>query len=183
MGADVGQRIGRFHVDCKREGHVRFSSRSGVTVYSRLWEPSCVVSGNLFLVHGFGSSTYAWEKIMPALLAAGYRVVAVEVPGFGYSDCGAGRCQRDPQAAPCAGRPDLGRKRPLGHALSGTTRGGPRQPPAASRARGGALSDGNASGRVCASAAFGFEQHRGLLPDWERVTHGLSGGRMMREGR
>lgn len=57
---------------------------SGVNIYSRLWEPSCTVSGNAFLVHGFGSSTYAWEKIMPSLLSAGYRVVAADVPGFGY---------------------------------------------------------------------------------------------------
>ena len=63
-----------------------FHQVEGVDVYSRLWEPARAVSGNLLLVHGFGSSTYAWEKIMPALLAAGYRVVAVDVPGFGYSD-------------------------------------------------------------------------------------------------
>ena len=59
---------------------------SGINIYSRFWEPSCVVSGNVFLVHGFGSSTYAWEKIMPSLLASGFRVVAVDVPGLGYSD-------------------------------------------------------------------------------------------------
>jgi pimeloyl-ACP methyl ester carboxylesterase len=58
----------------------------GVTLYSRLWEPAGEISGNVFLVHGFGSSTYAWGKIMPALLASGYRVVAADVPGFGYSE-------------------------------------------------------------------------------------------------
>lgn len=59
---------------------------SGINIYSRIWEPSCVARGNVLLVHGFGSSTYAWEKIMPCLLAAGFRVVAVDVPGLGYSD-------------------------------------------------------------------------------------------------
>ena len=63
-----------------------FRTVEGVSVYSRLWEPACAVSGNVLLVHGFGSSTYAWEKIVPALIAAGCRVVAVDVPGFGYSD-------------------------------------------------------------------------------------------------
>ncbi len=59
---------------------------SGINIYSRLWEPSVPVSGNVLLVHGFGSSTYAWEKIMPSLLSAGFRVVAADVPGLGYSD-------------------------------------------------------------------------------------------------
>jgi len=59
---------------------------SGINIYSRLWEPSVPVSGNVLLVHGFGSSTYAWQKIMPSLLSAGFRVVAADVPGFGYSD-------------------------------------------------------------------------------------------------
>ena len=63
-----------------------FRKVEGVSVYSRLWEPACVVSGNVLRVHGFGSSTYAWQKIVPSLLAAGYRVVAVDVPGFGYSE-------------------------------------------------------------------------------------------------
>ena len=39
----------------------------------------------ILLVHGFGGSTFGWRHVMP-LLAAGHRVVAVDVPGFGFSD-------------------------------------------------------------------------------------------------
>ncbi|HEY0513747.1 MAG TPA: alpha/beta hydrolase [Thermoanaerobaculia bacterium] len=36
------------------------------------------------LIHGFGASTYAWRKVMPAL-AASHRVVASDLNGFGYT--------------------------------------------------------------------------------------------------
>lgn len=36
------------------------------------------------LLHGFGASAYSWRKVMPAL-AAGHRVVAIDLNGFGYT--------------------------------------------------------------------------------------------------
>lgn len=39
----------------------------------------------LVLVHGFGGSLYTWREVAPALAAAGYRVIALDLPGFGYS--------------------------------------------------------------------------------------------------
>jgi len=36
------------------------------------------------LLHGFGASTYSWRKVMPAL-AERYRVVAIDLNGFGYT--------------------------------------------------------------------------------------------------
>lgn len=39
----------------------------------------------LVLVHGFGGSTYAWDKLTP-LLASQYTVYALDLPGFGLSD-------------------------------------------------------------------------------------------------
>jgi pimeloyl-ACP methyl ester carboxylesterase len=36
------------------------------------------------LLHGFGASAYSWRKVIPAL-AAGHRVVAVDLNGFGYT--------------------------------------------------------------------------------------------------
>lgn len=38
----------------------------------------------LVLVHGFGASTYAWRRVMPHL-AESFRVVAVDLSGFGYT--------------------------------------------------------------------------------------------------
>ena len=39
----------------------------------------------LVLVHGFGGSTYAWDKLTP-LLASQYTVYALDLLGFGLSD-------------------------------------------------------------------------------------------------
>jgi pimeloyl-ACP methyl ester carboxylesterase len=37
-------------------------------------------------IHGFGASLYSWRKTLPAVLAAGYRVIAFDNRGFGFSD-------------------------------------------------------------------------------------------------
>ncbi len=41
---------------------------------------------DIFLLHGFGSSTYTWEKIAPLLQSKGYHVWALDMKGFGWSD-------------------------------------------------------------------------------------------------
>lgn len=38
------------------------------------------------LVHGFGGSTWSWRATLPALAAAGYRAVAVDLADFGLAD-------------------------------------------------------------------------------------------------
>src|SRR2546427_11175008 len=38
------------------------------------------------LIHGFAASMYAWRRTIGPLAAAGYRVVAVDNRGFGFSD-------------------------------------------------------------------------------------------------
>jgi len=46
-------------------------------------------SGNgtpVVLIHGVGASLYAWRYALPPLVAAGYRVVAFDNRGFGFSD-------------------------------------------------------------------------------------------------
>lgn len=42
--------------------------------------------GKLLLVHGLGASTYSFEALVPQLTQAGYLVVSVDLPGFGYSE-------------------------------------------------------------------------------------------------
>ncbi len=37
-------------------------------------------------IHGFGASLYSWRKTLPPVLAAGYRVIAFDNRGFGFSD-------------------------------------------------------------------------------------------------
>jgi len=46
-------------------------------------------SGNgtpVVLIHGIGASLYAWRYAVPPLVSAGYRVVAFDNRGFGFSD-------------------------------------------------------------------------------------------------
>jgi 2-hydroxy-6-oxonona-2,4-dienedioate hydrolase len=42
--------------------------------------------GNVLLVHGFCGSTFCWRNNIDILVKAGYMVVAIDLPGFGYSD-------------------------------------------------------------------------------------------------
>lgn len=39
----------------------------------------------MILIHGFASSTLVWSKVFLKLAAAGYRVIAVDMLGYGYS--------------------------------------------------------------------------------------------------
>jgi len=41
---------------------------------------------NVFLLHGFASSTYTWEKVIPYLTKQGYHVWALDMKGAGWSD-------------------------------------------------------------------------------------------------
>ncbi|NEP17862.1 MAG: alpha/beta fold hydrolase [Leptolyngbya sp. SIO4C1] len=55
----------------------------------RGYDVSCAVSGSgqpIVLIHGFGASIGHWRKNMPALAAAGYRVYALDLLGFGNSE-------------------------------------------------------------------------------------------------
>jgi pimeloyl-ACP methyl ester carboxylesterase len=41
---------------------------------------------DIFLLHGFASSTYTWEKVVPYLTKQGYHVWALDMKGAGWSD-------------------------------------------------------------------------------------------------
>ncbi|HPF71095.1 MAG TPA: alpha/beta fold hydrolase [Candidatus Krumholzibacteria bacterium] len=40
----------------------------------------------VLLIHGLGSNAKGWSRNIPALTGAGHRVIAVDLPGYGYSD-------------------------------------------------------------------------------------------------
>ena len=44
----------------------------------------------VLLIHGFGASSRSWRAVGPRLVKAGYRVLAVDLPGHGFSDKYAG---------------------------------------------------------------------------------------------
>jgi 4,5:9,10-diseco-3-hydroxy-5,9,17-trioxoandrosta-1(10),2-diene-4-oate hydrolase len=58
--------------------------RSGLKV--RVVERGDPVAPPVVLVHGWGCSVYVFRKNMPALDAAGFRVIAVDLKGHGLSD-------------------------------------------------------------------------------------------------
>ncbi len=58
-----------------------------VTLHYREFEPvDAPVQGQILLVHGLGGSTDSFRHNFGPLAEAGYRVVAVDLPGFGYSE-------------------------------------------------------------------------------------------------
>jgi len=63
-----------------------FEEIDGVWIHYRLVLPQTTdIKGKLLLVHGLGGSTYTFNSAIVALVDAGFAVVAVDLPGFGYS--------------------------------------------------------------------------------------------------
>ena len=64
-----------------------FMQANDVELHYRKWDyGEGVGEKNILLVHGLGGSTYSWRHNAPALADAGYRVIAVDLPGFGLSE-------------------------------------------------------------------------------------------------
>ncbi|MFB6258540.1 MAG: alpha/beta fold hydrolase [Flavobacteriales bacterium] len=66
----------------------RFSVVNGVRYHYRCFSPEerGEPKGTLLLVHGFASSTFSWRKLFSPLTREGYKVIAVDIPPFGFSD-------------------------------------------------------------------------------------------------
>jgi alpha-beta hydrolase superfamily lysophospholipase len=60
-------------------------SRDGTAIYVRTWAPSGVPRGEAAIVHGLGDHGGRYEHIARALVAAGLRVHALDLRGFGRS--------------------------------------------------------------------------------------------------
>jgi len=61
----------------------RFIDVDGVRVHYQEAGPAPAPA--LVLIHGFASSTLVWSKVFLKLAEAGYRVIAVDMLGYGYS--------------------------------------------------------------------------------------------------
>ncbi len=64
------------------------STVDGVRYHYRCFVPEegGAFKGTFLLIHGFASSTFSWRKQFVPLTAKGYRVIAVDIPPFGFSD-------------------------------------------------------------------------------------------------
>lgn len=67
-----------FHSECSR-----FIDVDGVRVHYQ--EAGDEHAPALVLIHGFASSTLVWSKVFLKLAEAGYRVIALDMLGYGYS--------------------------------------------------------------------------------------------------
>ena len=57
------------------------------TIHYRQWLPkSSELKGKAVMIHGMGGSSYSWLLTVQPLIEKGYMVVAIDLPGFGYSD-------------------------------------------------------------------------------------------------
>jgi pimeloyl-ACP methyl ester carboxylesterase len=63
--------------------HSRFTDVNGVRVHYQ--EAGNPAGPTLVLIHGFASSTLVWSKVFLGLAAAGFRVIAPDMLGYGYS--------------------------------------------------------------------------------------------------
>ena len=64
-------------------GHSRFAEVDGVQVHYQEAGPSN--GPPMILIHGFASSTLVWSKVFLEFAAQGYRVIAPDLLGYGYS--------------------------------------------------------------------------------------------------
>jgi pimeloyl-ACP methyl ester carboxylesterase len=67
-----------FHAD-----HSRFADVDGVQIHYQ--EAGPADGPVMVLIHGFASSTLVWSKVLLKLAGAGYRVIAPDMLGYGYS--------------------------------------------------------------------------------------------------
>jgi pimeloyl-ACP methyl ester carboxylesterase len=63
--------------------HSRFVEIDGVRMHYQ--EAGSPTSPAIILIHGFASSTLVWSKVFLELAASGFRVIALDMLGYGYS--------------------------------------------------------------------------------------------------
>lgn len=64
----------------------QFIAVKGLQIHYRALTPSSLPKGKVLLIHGFCGSTFSWRKNGEELQKAGYEVIMVDLPPFGYSD-------------------------------------------------------------------------------------------------
>jgi pimeloyl-ACP methyl ester carboxylesterase len=64
-----------------------FAVIDSTRIHYRTWnEDLQKPRGKVLLIHGFCGSTFSWRFTYDTLVAAHYKVIAIDLPGFGYSE-------------------------------------------------------------------------------------------------
>ena len=79
-------RLGLIYPEERPFAESRFTTIAELSMHYRVWQPEGVPIGKILLLHGLGGSTYSFDHIVPLLVAEGYAIAAIDLPGFGYSD-------------------------------------------------------------------------------------------------
>jgi 2-hydroxy-6-oxonona-2,4-dienedioate hydrolase len=66
-----------------------FIKYEGLQIHYRFIEPETTnVKGNIIMVHGFAGSTFSWRYTADFFANNGYRVLLIDMPGFGFTEKG-----------------------------------------------------------------------------------------------
>lgn len=68
------------------ENSVFFTTESGLRLHTQVLYAQGEEKGKILLIHGLMASTFSYRKNITFLSEQGYTVIAVDLPGFGYSD-------------------------------------------------------------------------------------------------
>jgi len=68
------------------ENSVFFTTQSGLRLHTQIYPAVGEEKGKILLIHGLMASTFSYRNNSSFLSAQGYTVIAVDLPGFGYSD-------------------------------------------------------------------------------------------------
>ncbi|MCG8315125.1 MAG: lysophospholipase [Pseudomonadales bacterium] len=63
-----------------------YYNRQGLKIFVRTWKPQAPVRGNVVLLHGISLHSGLYSHIAEPLQAAGYRVIAPDIQGWGRSE-------------------------------------------------------------------------------------------------
>lgn len=68
------------------ENSIFFTTQDGVRLHTQVYPAIGESKGKIVLIHGLMASTFSYRKNSEVLAENGYTVIAVDLPGFGYSD-------------------------------------------------------------------------------------------------
>ena len=76
----------KVEIPAKPYENSHFAVIDSLRIHYRTWNDNIShPKGKVLLIHGFCGSTFCWRNNYDALVAAGYKVIAIDLPGFGYS--------------------------------------------------------------------------------------------------
>lgn len=70
--------------DIVHANHSHFISIEGIRLHFQEFGEQSAPA--IILIHGYTASLYVWKTVAPMLADAGFRVIAIDMPGFGYSE-------------------------------------------------------------------------------------------------